>query len=108
MCANPVSIVRHRETDPLDSRQLCLRLTRYVDGQREELPTIRVPSVAEQQRRELGRQRKFWGNQVRQLENHGRALRLEHDQQTVPTGWAGPRKWKRLQPELPAFLRFHL
>jgi transposase len=99
---------RRRKTDPLDSRQLCLRLTRYVDGQREELPTIRVPSVAEQQRRELGRQRKFWGKQVRQLENHGRALRLEHESQTLPTGWAGPRKWKKLWPDLSSFLRTHL
>lgn len=99
---------RRRKTDPLDSRQLCLRLTRYVDGQKEELPTIRVPSVAEQQRRELGRQRQFWGKQVRQLENHGRALRLEHENQTLPTGWAGPRKWKGLLPELSEFLRAQL
>jgi transposase len=99
---------RRRKTDPLDSRQLCLRLTRYVDGQHEELPTIRVPSVAEQQRRELGRQRKFWGKQLRQLENHGRALRLEQEMQTLPTGWAGPRKWKQLWPALTPFLQAHL
>jgi transposase len=99
---------RRRKNDRLDSRQLCLRLSRYLDGQKDELPTIRIPSVAEQQRRELGRQRKFWGNQVRQLENHGRALRLEHELQTLPGGWAGPRKWKRLMPELSEFLRIHL
>jgi transposase len=45
---------------------------------------------------------------VRQLENHGRALRLEHELQTLPAGWAGPRQWKRLLPELSAFLRTHL
>jgi transposase len=64
--------------------------------------------VAEQQRRELGRQRKFWNKQVRQLESHGRALRLEHELQTLPAGWAGPRKWKRLLPALSEFLRTHL
>jgi transposase len=97
-----------RKNDRLDSRQLCLRLSRYLDGQKDELPVIRVPTVAEQQRRELGRQRRFWNKQVRQLENHGRALRLEHEQQTLPAGWAGPRKWKRLLPELSPFLRTHL
>jgi transposase len=99
---------RRRKNDRLDSRQLCLRLARYLAGQKDELPTIRVPSVAEQQRRELGRQRQFWNKQVRQLENHGRALRLEHELQTLPSGWAGPRKWKRLLPGLSGFLRTHL
>ena len=99
---------RRRKNNRLDSRALCLRLARYLDGQKDELPIIRVPTVAEQQRRELGRQRKFWSKQVRQLENHGRALRLEHELQTLPAGWAGPRKWKRLWPELSAFLRTHL
>ena len=99
---------RRRKNDRLDSRQLCLRLSRYLDGQKDELPVIRIPTVAEQQRRELGRQRMFWHKQVRQLENHGRALRLEHELKTLPAGWAGPRKWKRLLPELPEFLRAHL
>lgn len=99
---------RRRKNDRLDSRALCLRLTRYLEGQREELPVIRVPRAGEQQRRELGRQRKFWGKQVRQLENHGRALRVEHEMKTLPSGWAGPRKWKRLLPELSDFLRVHL
>lgn len=99
---------RRRKNDRLDSRQLCLRLSRYLDGQKDELPVIRIPTVAEQQRRELGRQRKFWHKQVRQLENHGRALRLEHELKTLPAGWAGPRKWKRLLPELSDFLRAHL
>lgn len=99
---------RRRKNDRLDSRQLCLRLTRYLDGQKDELPVIRVPTVVEQQRRELGRQRKFWHKHVRQLENHGRALRLEHEMKTLPAGWAGPRKWKQLLPELSEFLRTHL
>src|SRR3974390_3103163 len=69
---------RRRKNHSLDSRQLCLRLSRYLDGQKDELPVIRVPTVAEQQRRELGRQRQFWHKQVRQLEKHRGALRLEH------------------------------
>jgi transposase len=91
---------RHRKNDRLDSRQLCLRLSRYLDGHYEDLPIIRVPSRAEQQRRETGRQREFWKKQVRQWENHGRALRLEHEHQSLPyRGW-GPRHWKKLNPPL--------
>ncbi|MGH8399352.1 MAG: hypothetical protein ACRETA_14105, partial [Gammaproteobacteria bacterium] len=29
---------RRRKNDKLDSRQLCLRLSRYLDGQKDELP----------------------------------------------------------------------
>ncbi len=35
-------------------------------------------------------------------------MRLEHELQTLPAGWAGPRKWKRLLPALSEFLRTHL
>jgi transposase len=70
--------------------------------------TIRIPSRVEQQRRELGRQRLFWSKQLRQLENHGRALRIEHEHQTLPGGWAGPRKWKQLAPQCSPFVRGQL
>lgn len=99
---------RRRKNDRLDARELCLRLSRYVDGNKEELPTIRVPSVAEQQRRELGRQREFYKKEFRRLENHGRSLRLEHEHLTLPAGWAGPRKWKALSAQLTPFVRTQL
>jgi hypothetical protein len=92
----------------MDARELCVRLSRYLDGQREELRPIRIPSRAEQQRRELGRQREFWKREVRRLENHGRALRIEHEHETLQAGWAGPRKWKRLAPQCSAFVRGQL
>jgi transposase len=60
------------------------------------------------QRRELGRQREFWKRQVRRLENHGRALRIEHEHQSLPAGWAGPRKWKALAKECSEFVRGQL
>jgi transposase len=99
---------RRRKNDRLDARELCVRLSRYLAGNKDELATIRVPSVAEQQRREYGRQRDFWGQQLRRLENHGRALRLEYEHQTLPGGWAGPRKWKALAPQLSEFVRWQL
>jgi transposase len=96
---------RRRKNDRLDSAQLCLRLSRYVDGHRNELHVIRVPTRSEQQRREAGRQRLFWRKLVLTLANHGRALRLEHEGQTLSGHWWGPRLWQALDKELTPFVR---
>ena len=95
-----LNLERRRKNDRMDARELCVRLSRYLDGYKDELRPIRIPSRAEQQRRELGRQREFWKKQLRRLENHGRALRIEHEHETLPAGWAGPRKWKVLAPAM--------
>jgi transposase len=99
---------RRRKNDRMDARELCVRLSRYLDGHRDELRRIRIPSRVERERRELGRQREFWKRQVRRLENHGRALRLEHEHETLEAGWAGPRKWKRIAPQCSEFVRVQL
>jgi transposase len=103
-----LNLERRRKNDRMDATELCVRLSRYLDGHRLELRPIRIPSRAEQQRRELGRQRRFWKKELLRLENHGRALRIEHEYQTLPAGWAGPRKWKQLAPELSPFVRGQL
>lgn len=103
-----LNLERRRKNDRMDARELCLRLGRYVAGQKDELRPIRIPSRAEQQRRELGRQREFWKRQLRRLENHGRALRIEHEHETLPAGWAGPRKWKAIAPQCSEFVRAQL
>jgi transposase len=88
-----LSLERRRKNDRLDARELCVRLSRYLAGQRHELRPIRIPSVAERQRRELGRQREFWKRELRRLENHGRALRIEFEHETLPA--ASGRHWPR-------------
>jgi transposase len=103
-----LNLERRRKNDRMDARELCVRLSRYLDGYKDELRPIRIPSRAEQQRRELGRQREFWKKQLRRLENHGRALRIEHEHETLPAGWAGPRKWKVLARQCSAFVRVQL
>jgi len=103
-----LSLERRRKNDRLDARELCVRLSRYRDGHTHELRPIRIPSRAEVQRRELGRQREFWKRELRRLENHGRALRIEHEHETLPAGWAGPRKWKQLAKPCSAFVREQL
>ena len=103
-----LSLERRRKNDRLDARELCVRLSRHLEGQMHELKPIRIPSRAEQERRELGRQREFFKRELRRLENHGRALRIEFEHQTLPKGWAGPRNWKRLAPTCSDFVREHL
>lgn len=99
---------RQRKNDRLDALALCVRLSRHLDGHRHELHPIRIPTQAEQQRRELGRQREFYKREINRLENHGRALRLQFEHQTLPAGWAGPRKWKQLAPLCSDFVRAQL
>lgn len=99
---------RRRKNDRLDARELCVRLARHLDGHAHELRPIRIPTVAERERRELGRQRNFWVRAVRRLENHGRALRLEFEHKTLPGNWAGPRKWRQLAAECTPFVREQL
>jgi transposase len=99
---------RRRKNDRLDARELCVRLARHLDGHAHELRPIRIPTPAERERRELGRQREFFKREVRRLENHGRALRIEFEHQTLPGGWAGPRKWKALSAQCSPFVRQHL
>jgi transposase len=103
-----LNLERRRKNDRMDARELCVRLSRYLDGHSDELNPIRIPTRAEQQRRELGRQREFWKKQVRRLENHGRALRIEHEHESLSAGWAGPRKWKQIAPQCSEFVRTQL
>jgi transposase len=96
---------RRRKTDKLDARQLCGRLTRYLEGQKNELAVIRVPSRTEQERRETGRQRLFWRSQVQRLSSHGQALRLEHEHEDLPGRWWTARNWKKLAPAITPYVR---
>ena len=99
---------RRRKNDRLDARELCVRLSRHLEGHAHELKPIRIPTAQEQERRELGRQREFFKRELRRLENHGRALRIEFEHETLPAGWAGPRKWKQLAPACSEFVRGQL
>jgi transposase len=99
---------RRRKNDRLDARELCVRLSRCLEGHAHELKPIRIPTPQEEQRRELGRQRDFLVREVRRLENHGRALRMQFEHETLPGGWAGPRKWKTLSAQCSEFVRGQL
>lgn len=93
----PIALNGARKTDKLDARALCLRLSRWLDGNRDELNPIRIPSEAEQRRREGTRRRKFLGRLIRMLGNRGHGQVGEHAHVKLPGRWWGARNWKKLE-----------
>lgn len=77
------------KTDGLDAKALCLKLDRYVAGNRAALAVVRVPSEEEEQLRAIHRQREQLVKARKQLEAQGRSLLVNHGIEPV-SGW-----WKR-------------
>jgi transposase len=92
----PIALNGQRKTDKLDARALCLRLSRWLDGNRDELAPIRIPSATEQRRREGARRRKFLGRLIRMLGNRGHGQVAEYQHVKLPGRWWGARNWKKL------------
>jgi transposase len=92
----PMALNGQRKTDKLDARALCLRLSRWLDGNPDELAPIRIPSLAEQQRREVTRRRQFLAREIRCLANRGHGQLAEYCHQQLPHRWWGPRHWQKL------------
>jgi transposase len=92
----PIALNGKRKTDQLDARALCLRLSRWLDGNRHELAPIRIPTEAEQRRRETTRRRQFLVRQRRQLANRGHGQAAEYAHLKLPPRWWGPRHWPQL------------
>ena len=90
------------KTDGRDARTLCLKLSRYVEGNQAELAVVRVPSEAEEQLRALHRQREQLVRTRKQLEAHGRSLLVNHGCESVNKWWK-----KRTFPTLliPAWMK---
>jgi transposase len=92
----PIALNGKRKTDKLDARALCLRLSRWLDGNREELAPIRIPSETEQRQREGTRRRKFLADAIRRLANRGHSQISEYCHDPLPHRWWGPRNWPKL------------
>ena len=101
----PIALNGQRKTDKLDARALCLRLSRWLDGNRDELAPIRIPSEAEQRQREGTRRRKFLGRLIRMLGNRGHGQVAEYQHLQLPGRWWGARNWKKLEVLDPWVLR---
>lgn len=92
----PIALNGKRKTDKLDARALCLRLSRWLDGNRDELSPIRIPSEQEQHKREGTRRRKFLAGAIRSLANRGHSQVSEYCHAQLPHRWWGPRNWLKL------------
>src|SRR6266576_2235549 len=74
------SIERNKrvKTDGLDAKALCLKLDRFVQGNREALALVRVPTESEEQKRAIHRQREQLVKARKGLEAQGRSVLVNH------------------------------
>jgi transposase len=75
------------KTDGLDAKALCLKLDRFVEGNREALALVRVPTPEEEQVRAIHRQREQLVKTRKQLEAQGRSLMVNHGIEPVKSWW---------------------
>ena len=75
------------KTDGLDAKALCLKLDRYVQGNREALALVRVPTPQEEELRAIHRQREQLVKARKQLEAQGRSLMVNHGIEPVQSWW---------------------
>ncbi len=84
------------KTDSLDAKAPCLKLDRFVQGNRDALARVRVPTEKEEQLRALHRQREQLVKVRKQLEAQGRSLMVNHGFEPVKSWWK-PRTFAALQ-----------
>ncbi len=75
------------KTDGLDAKALCLKLDRFVLGNREALALVRVPSEEEEQLRAIHRKREQLVKARKVLEAQGRSLMVNHGIEPVQQWW---------------------
>src|SRR6266567_3867210 len=78
---------RRVKTDSLDAKALCLKLDRFVEGNRDALALVRVPAEKEEQLRAIHRQRGQLVKARKQLEAQGRSLMVNHGIEPVQQWW---------------------
>jgi transposase len=78
---------RRVKTDSLDAKALCLKLDRFIQGNRSALALVRVPSETEEQLRAIHRQREQLVKARKQLEAQGRSLMVNHGVEPVQQWW---------------------
>src|SRR5207237_1950361 len=84
------------KTDGLDAKALCLKLDRFIQGNREALALVRIPTQEEEQKRAIHRQREQLVKARKQLETQGRSLMVNHGFEPT-TNWWKPRTFALLQ-----------
>jgi transposase len=93
---------RRVKTDSLDAKALCLKLDRFVQGTKDALALVRVPSAEEEQLRAIHRQREQLVKARKRLEAQGRSLMVNHGIEPVQNWWK-PRTFAALP--VPSWLK---
>src|SRR6266404_2174258 len=93
---------RRVKTDSLDAKALCLKLDRFVQGNKDALALVRVPTEQEEQLRAMHRQREQLVKARKQLEAQGRSLMVNHGMEPLKNWWK-PRTFAALS--VPAWLK---
>src|SRR6266568_3047904 len=75
------------KTDGLDAKALCLKLDRFVHGNRDALALVRIPSEEEEQKRAIHRQREQLVKARKRLEAQGRSFMVNHGMETASNWW---------------------
>jgi transposase len=75
------------KTDGLDAKALCLKLDRFVQGNRDALALVRVPMEEEEQKRAIHRQREQLVKARKRLEAQGRSLMVNHGMEPLSNWW---------------------
>src|SRR5216117_429915 len=78
---------RRVKTDGLDAKALCLKLDRFVQGNRDAMAGVRVPTEREEQLRAIHRQREQLVGARKRLEAQGRSLMVNHGLEPVQNWW---------------------
>jgi transposase len=75
------------KTDGLDAKALVLKLDRFVQGNRDALAIVRVPTEEEERSRAIHRQREQLVGARKRLEAQGRSLMVNHGLDPVQNWW---------------------
>jgi len=75
------------KTDGLDAKALCLKLDRFIQGNRDAMALVRVPTEQEEQQRAIHRQREQLVGARKRLEAQGRSLMVNHGFEPVKSWW---------------------
>ena len=91
------------KTDKRDAQQLTLALDRYVSGNRDAFCVVRVPSLEEEQKRSISRQRESFQCEKQRLAAQGRSHALYYGEHLQGEWWREG-TWKTTQRQIPAIV----
>jgi len=80
-------LAKRVKTDGLDAKALCLKLDRFVQGNRAALALVRIATEKEEQLRAIHRQREQLVKVRKMLEAHGRSLMVNHGIEPLKNWW---------------------